>query len=150
MARRRAQSHLLDTFESTSLHQKDCWSVLPANSDTPTVHGTFSRPICDSLYLPAAGVEVLEIIETQLLHRQTDGSLEVESRPVLAAPGASKFTTHVLFSMSEAVNGTKSCKVQNRLVNTCVHASCTLQHYDTLVSMVALQEQTPEQTIWSV
>ncbi len=58
-----------------------------------------------------AGVEVLEIIETQLLQRQPDGSLVVESKPVLAAPGASKFTTHALFSMSEAVNGKKSCKV---------------------------------------
>ena len=59
----------------------------------------------------AAGVEVLEIVETQLLQRQADGSLVVESRPVLAAPGASKFTTHALFSMTEAVNGRKSCKV---------------------------------------
>lgn len=59
----------------------------------------------------AAGVEVLEIIETQLLQRQADGSLVVESRPVLAAPGASKFTTHALFTMTEAVNGRKSCKV---------------------------------------
>lgn len=56
---------------------------------------------------------MLEIIETQFLQRQADGSLVVESRPVLAAPGASKFTTHALFSMTEAVNGRKSCKVQS-------------------------------------
>ena len=30
------------------------------------------------------------------------------------------------------------------LLNTCVHASCTSQHCDTLVSMAALQEQTPD------
>lgn len=72
----------------------------------------FSLPqLRQALYQSAAGVEVLEIIETQLLHRQSDGSLEVESRPVLAAPGASKFTTHASFSMSEAVNGKRSCKV---------------------------------------
>ena len=64
-----------------------------------------------------AGVEVLEIIETQLLQPQADGSLVVESRPVLAAPGASKFTTHALFSMTEAVNGKKSCKVHKHSVN---------------------------------
>ncbi|KAL3132882.1 hypothetical protein ABBQ38_006801 [Trebouxia sp. C0009 RCD-2024] len=72
---------------------------------------TFSTPLKAPAFIKKlVGVEVLEIIETQLLHRQSDGSLEVESRPVLAAPGASKFTTHASFSMSEAVNGKRSCK----------------------------------------
>lgn len=57
------------------------------------------------------GVEVLEVIETQLLQRQPDGSIVVESRPVLAAPGASKFTTHALFTMRDEVNGQKRCLV---------------------------------------
>jgi len=59
-------------------------------------------------------VEVLEIIETQLLQRRPDGSLIVDSKPVLAAPGASKFLTHASFSMSNEVNGKKSCKVVAR------------------------------------
>lgn len=54
---------------------------------------------------------MLEVIETQLLQRQPDGSIIVESKPLLAAPGASKFTTHAYFSMREEVNGQKSCVV---------------------------------------
>ena len=60
-----------------------------------------------------AGVEVLEVIETQLLQRQPDGSIIVESKPLLAAPGASKFTTHAFFSMKEEVNGHKNCTVRH-------------------------------------
>ena len=59
-----------------------------------------------------AGVEVLEVIETQLLQRQPDGSIIIESKPLLAAPGASKFTTHAFFSMKEEVNGHKNCTVR--------------------------------------
>ncbi|KAL3149525.1 hypothetical protein ABBQ32_002305 [Trebouxia sp. C0010 RCD-2024] len=81
---------------------------------------TFSTPLKAPAFIKKlVGVEVLEIIETQLLHRQSDGSLEVESTPVLAAPGASKFTTHALFSMSETVNGRKSCKIEVRITCTC-------------------------------
>lgn len=81
---------------------------------------TFSTPLKAPAFIKKlVGVEVLEIIETQLLHRQSDGSLEVESRPVLAAPGASKFTTHASFSMSEAVNGKRSCKIEVRITCTC-------------------------------
>ena len=58
-------------------------------------------------------MEVLEIIETQLLQRQSDGSLVVESLPLLSAPGASKFTTHALFIMSDEVNGKQCCKVSS-------------------------------------
>ena len=72
------------------------------------------------------GVEVLEIIETQHLQRQAGGSLVVESRPVLAAPGASKFTTHALFSMTETVNGIKSCKVESPCVADGLLAACYL------------------------
>ena len=64
---------------------------------------------------------MLEIIETQLLQRHPDGNLVVESKPILAAPGASKFTTHALFSMSNEVNGKSSCKVLT-LLTSC--ASC--------------------------
>ena len=62
---------------------------------------------------------MLEIIETQQLQKQPDGSLVIESKPLLAAPGASKFLTHALFSMSDAVNGKRSCKVTRSL-----HALC--------------------------
>lgn len=75
----------------------------------------WSNQACNTLRQhELAGVEVLEIIETQLLQRHPDGSLIVESKPVLAAPGASKFLTHASFSMSNEVNGKKSCKVLAR------------------------------------
>ena len=76
-------------------------------------------------------MEVLEIIETQLLQRRPDGSLSVESRPVLAAPGASKFLTNALFSMSNEVNGKKSCKVVAR------NATWTPQAHD-MTSVIVL------------
>ena len=76
----------------------------------------WSRQACNTLkQQKLAGVEVLEIIETQLLQRRPDGSLVVESKPVLAAPGASKFLTHASFSMSNEVNSKKSCKVLEML-----------------------------------
>ena len=65
---------------------------------------------CNPTKQSCAGVEVLEIVETQTLQQHADGSLVVESLPLLAAPGASKFTTHALFIMTEAVNGKQCCK----------------------------------------
>ena len=61
--------------------------------------------------LQYVGVEVLEVIETQQMQHYTDGSIVVESKPLLAAPGASKFTTHGVFMMREQINGQKSCTV---------------------------------------
>lgn len=55
---------------------------------------------------------MLEVIETQLLQRQPDGTIVVESKPLLAAPGASKFTTSAFFTMREEVNGQKNCTVR--------------------------------------
>lgn len=79
------------------------------------LHCSCSNQACNTLkQYELVGVEVLEIIETQLLERRPDGSLIVESKPVLAAPGASKFLTNALFSMSNEVNGKKSCKVVAR------------------------------------
>lgn len=81
---------------------------------------TFSTPLKAPAFVKKiVGVEVLEIIETQLLQRHADGSLVVESKPVLAAPGASKFLTHALFSMSDEVNGKKSCKIEVQITCTC-------------------------------
>lgn len=62
---------------------------------------------------------MLEIIETQVLQHRPDGSLIVESKPVLAAPGASKFLTHASFSMSNEVNSKKGCKIEVQITCTC-------------------------------
>lgn len=117
--------------------------MLPASRDTATIQKRISLPhLQQALYLFAAGVEVLEIIETQLLHRQSDGSLEVESTPVLAAPGASKFTTHALFSMSETVNGRKSCKVQKRVDEQLFPCISHTQRCKALASNVVMLKRT--------
>ncbi len=79
-------------------------------------------------------MEVLEIVETQLLQRRPDGSLIVESKPVLAAPGASKFVTNAFFSMSNEVNGKKNCKVVAR------NATWTPQAHD-MTSVIVLVPQ---------
>lgn len=81
---------------------------------------TFSTPLTAPGFIKKiVGVEVLEVVETQTLQQHADGSLVVESLPLLAAPGASKFTTHALFIMTEAVNGKQCCKLEIKITCTC-------------------------------